>query len=304
MSGTWESQKERGTKSAILLLLALIRVLGRNLTRLILWPIVAYYLAVSASARKASHDYLQRVLGRQPRLSEQLTHLHCFASCTLDRILIPVRDKPVVDIDIQRSAEVEQLIDRKQPFLVLVAHLGSFEVLRVTGTDTHQIPLKILLDRQQGKIVTELMEQLHPGFASSILDAARSGPDLVLALREAFDKGFNVGVMADRVRASEPRVDVDFLGGRIALPASPWILAHALKVPVVVAFGMFFGGRRYEARFDVLFERVLLQRDARDSDIQVHAQAYADKLEEQLKRAPMNWFNFYPYWLQEQKRNI
>jgi predicted LPLAT superfamily acyltransferase len=180
-----------------------------------------------------------------------------------------------------------------------VAHFGSAESLRLIAVDQRHLPLSILLDRQHGRMLMQLLEQLNPELAGNIIDASDRGPQLVLNLKEALQAGRMVGIMADRALATDRAVDVDILGGRARLPVGPWQLAHALQVPVVLGFGVHHGGNRYTARFELFCESLRLPRDGRDAAIAGHAQRYARRLEHHARQAPYNWFNFYDYWIRE-----
>ncbi|WP_293372001.1 hypothetical protein [Nevskia sp.] len=293
----WEAQRERSSAFWVGLLVWVLRRLGRAPARLLLWPTVAWFLIAAGSARRASRAYLRRVLDREPTLADVARHFFTFAACSLDRLLLTGDQGRQLTLNIHRSDAVLALFERREPALVLVSHFGSFEALRVIGSELHEMPLKILLDRQHGAIVTRLIEGLDPGFAASIIDASERGPTLVLALRDAIRAGYSLGVMADRVRGDEPSVCVRFLGAQASLPTSPWVLASALKLPVIAAFGIHRGGRVYDARFELLETAVDLPRADRDAALQACAQRYAALLEQQARAAPYNWFNFYDYWL-------
>jgi predicted LPLAT superfamily acyltransferase len=179
-----------------------------------------------------------------------------------------------------------------------VAHFGSAESLRLIG-EQRQLPLSILLDRQHGRMLMQLLEQLNPDLAGSIIDASERGPQLVLNLKEALQAGRMVGIMADRALATDRSVEVELFGGPVRLPAGPWQLAHALQVPVILGFGVYHGGNRYTAHFELFCESLRLPREGRDAALTSHAQRYAERLEHHCSRAPYNWFNFYDYWMKK-----
>jgi predicted LPLAT superfamily acyltransferase len=253
----------------------------------------------SAAARTASADYLRRVLGRDAGWREQWRHFFSFASCTLDRIFLLSRRYSELDVAVDRPEDVRAAVARGRGCLLFVAHFGSAESLRLIG-EQRQLPLSILLDRQHGRMLMQLLERLNPELASGIIDASDRGPRLVLNLREALQAGRMVGIMADRALATDRSVEVAFLGGRARLPVGPWQLAHALQVPVVLGFGVYHGGNRYTAHFELFCESLRLPREDREGAITAQAQRYAGRLEHYARQAPYNWFNFYEYWIPDE----
>lgn len=296
MTDAWERQGERGSLFWVWLLAWIARHLGRPVARLILWPTVAYFLLTGREARRVSRRYLRRVLPRRPGLLDVARHFHAFAACAVDRLLILCGRAQSLEVSLTRLNDPLAAARSGRGCLMLVAHIGNFEILRALGDSTHRLPMRVLLDRQHGRIFTELLERLNPGFAGMIIDASERGPSLVLKLQQALTAGDCVGIMADRVRGAEPSVEVELLGGRARLPASPWIFAATLQVPVVLALGLYRGGRRYDVHLELLADRVELPRARRSEAIAEWAQRYADRLDWHVRRAPYNWFNFYPYW--------
>ena len=294
----WRSHRERSTPFMVRLIVWLARHLPRKAVRPFLYPIVGYFLITSPAARAASADYLRRVCDREPRWVDHWRHFFFFASCTLDRIFLLSRRHAELDVAVDRPEEVRAAVARGNGCLLFVAHFGSAESLRLIG-EQRQLPLSILLDRQHGRMLMELLEKLNPELAGSVIDASQRGPQLVLNLKEALQSGRMVGIMADRALASDRGVEVEILGGRARLPVGPWQLAHALQVPVVLGFGVYHGGNRYTAHFELFCESLRLPRDGREAAITDHAQRYARRLEHHVRRAPYNWFNFYEYWIRE-----
>src|SRR5262249_28875337 len=105
-----------------------------------------------------------------------------------------------------------------------------------------------------------------------------------------------VSTLADRLRPGNPVIAANFLGAPAPFPASPWLFAGALRVPVVLAFGLYLGGNRYELhfeRFPVELPRDRRERTAALTDV---AQRFADRLAHFARLAPYNWFNLYDFW--------
>lgn len=294
--GAWDKQEERSNPVMLRLILWIARRLGRPVARLLLFPIVGYFLLTGGSAKKASRDFLARVLEREPRWIDHARHFHTFASVMLDRLLILSGNPLDLNVRIQQPAEVAAAMRSGRGCLLLLAHLGGFEVLRARAANEPDLHIRILMDMASNRMFSSLVQQLDPVFARSVIDASRRGPAVALALKDALAEGAVVGTMADRVRDGERAVDVEFLGGTARFPAGPWIFASTLNVPVILAFSLYRGGNCYDVAFELVSEKIELPRASRELALQKHAQHYANRLAHFATQAPYNWFNFYDYW--------
>ncbi|HZP11207.1 MAG TPA: hypothetical protein VFB36_02165 [Nevskiaceae bacterium] len=291
----WEELRERGNLFWLLLLLLVSRLLGRAVARLVLVFVVGYFLIGARQAYRASQKFLARALGRAPTMGDSYRHFYAFAATALDRFFVMGGKGKKLQIEVDRPPEVHRAA-AKSGCLVMVSHLGSFEVMRVPGITARERPLKILLDRAHGPTFTKVLERINPQLAQSVIDASERGPTLALKLREALESQALVCLMADRVREGERAIPVQFFGKTAMLPAGPWLLAAALKAPVILAFGVYRGGARYELHFELFAEHLDVPRQDRDAAIAALAQRYAERLEHYARSAPYNWFNFYDFW--------
>jgi len=290
----WQTHGERGTTLALRLLRFAALRLGRRVIRPVLYPLALYFTLTSRTTRRVSRDFLARVLPAPPRFRDVLRHVFSFASISLDRVFLLTGTHPFRIEGHYGPGTLETA--RTRGALLFVAHFGSFEVMRVGAVRTHELPLRIVLDVNIGRRFMAALAELNPDIAAGIIDSSKGGVDLVLRVREALDAGAVVGIMVDRARAGEKTVPVDFLGGTAHFPASPWLLAAALKVPVMTVFGVWRGGDRYEAHVEILAEGVDQPRANRDDVLRARVQDYADRLAARVRAAPYNWLNFFDFW--------
>lgn len=292
----WKTVPERGTPLMLNFVLGIARLAGRRLTHwMTLPPTVLYFLLTAGPARRASRQFLSRAQGAPASLWQVARHIHTFASVVLDRMLFVLGGFHDIVLEEHRdSAERQTTYTSSRGSLLFVSHLGSFEALRVVGVD--RAPMKFLLDRRHSPLLTTKLGALRPELAASIIDTDQPGPALVLAVRQALDEGYRVGLMVDRPRAGERIVKVPFLGAPAPFPAGPWLLASALHARVVLGFCTFQGGNRYEGRFELFSEKLEIPRASREQALEDCVRRYAARLEEQARRAPYNWFNFYDFW--------
>lgn len=293
----WSTQRERSTRSTLRLILWIALHLGRAPARALLYPITLYFLIKAGPQRRASRRFLTQVLGRPARLREVARHIHSFAATILDRVYLLAGRRELLDIRLHRPELVTDRVAAGQGFLLLGSHLGSFELLRALAIEEARMPLKILMYPTHNRVITELLHALNPMIADSVISL--DSPQPLLAVKESLDARYAVGLLGDRRMPNEPAVICDFLGRRAAFPTGPLSLAAVTGVPVILPFGIYRGGNRYDVYFELLAERVELDRRdraRRESSLQEWVQRYADRLAHHARAAPYNWFNFYDFW--------
>ena len=292
-ASNWLDVAERGSARGMWLMVAVGRVLGRRVARLLVRPIVLYFVAFAPAARRASRDYLAR-LGLPHGLGAVLAHCRRFANCTLDRLFWALGETARFEVTSTGVEHLDGLVAARRGALLVGAHLGSFEAMR--GMASRQsIPLNIVGYFKNARLINGVLARLNPGTMTRVLDV-EPGVDFVLRLKERIEAGELVALLADRVGVGERVVEAELFGGRVRLPAGPYWLAATLGCPVYLTFGLYHEPNRYALYCEPFAERIELPRGAREEGARRYAQQFAERLEHYCRLAPDNWFNFYDFW--------
>ncbi|KWS05917.1 Lysophospholipid acyltransferase [Lysobacter capsici AZ78] len=292
----WKQRPEGGSRFAFHLIRFIASNGGRSIARLTLYPIVAYFLIVRGPERRASRAYLARVLDRPPTLLDVARHIHTFAATILDRVYMLSRGMDRFDVDISGLEPIDRQLDRGQGMLLFGSHLGSFEALRVLARQRPDLKVRVVLDRAHNPQLTQLLDAMDPQIARNVIDAGQDGPSIVFAIKQATDEGALVALLVDRAAPGEPSTSASFLGASAQFPTAPWLIAAALKLPVVLGFGLYRGGSHYDLVFETFSEGVAIERHNRPAILAALVQRYAERLQAHARSAPYNWFNFYDFW--------
>lgn len=296
MSARWKQRPEGGGRFAIWLIRSVGRHGGRRVGRACLYPITLYFLVRRGPERRASRAWLSRALGRPATLLEVARHIHVFASTILDRIFLLSGELHRFDIAIDGLSALDAQLAKGRGVLLFGSHLGSFEALRVLAGTRPELGLRVVLDKGHNPAITQLLDALNPQVAATVIDAARPGTEILLAIQEALSQGQMVALLVDRAQPGEPSAPVPFLGTPAPFPLAPWQIAAVLGAPVVLAFGLYRGGNRYDLRFEPFSDGEAVPRQARRAHVDALIRRYAARLEDLARRFPYNWFNFYDYW--------
>ncbi|MEW5973511.1 MAG: lipid A biosynthesis acyltransferase [Pseudomonadota bacterium] len=299
MSRQWLTERERGAPWLVRLMLWIALNMPRGVARLVLLPITAYFYVAAPRARLASKRFLDRALGRRATSWDSLRHLHTFAATILDRVYFLTGKLERFDIRLHGFEALRQRAKGEEGALLIGAHLGSFEALRALAVEDDAIRLKVLMYPDHNQVISRLLHQLNPAVAETIIPL---GPfDSLLKVKDCVDEGYFIGLLGDRVAESDKSVCCPFLGKETSFPAGPMILAHSLRLPLFLVFGLYQGGNRYDLHFEPLVERVDLGRPHDPAKLQHYARLYAERLEYYARLSPYNWFNFYDFWNEDTK---
>lgn len=289
---------ERGSAKAVALIYWIGIRIGRGVGRILLYPITLYFFASAPRARRASRVFLRRVLGRTPTVLDIFRHMHCFAATILDRAFLLSGQSERFDIRVHGGELILEQAASRRGCILLGAHVGSFEVLRVMGINGPRLRLKVLMDVEHNSSITRFFHALNPEIADTVLPVR--GPETLLDVNEKLEQGFLIGTLGDRIMAGGKSVRCGFLGAEASFPTSPFQLAATMQCPIILMFGLYRGGNRYDLYFERLTERITVAERRRPACLQAWVQRYVHRLEYYVRKAPLNWFNFYDFWAEDQ----
>ncbi|QTD43688.1 acyl-CoA synthetase [Ottowia testudinis] len=289
----WATRPERSSMLVLRLMVWLSLKLGRRLSRLILYPIAAYFVVFAPSAKRASKAFLGRALGRTARVKDGFRHVLTFASVVHDRVYWLRGRNDLFDITVSGEHHIAALRQQGRGIVFAGGHFGSFEALRVIG-ERHGVDAKMLMFPDNARKVTAALTAINPALADSVIALGR--PESVLRVRDHLESGGSVGILADRMLEGDKCREVAFLGQPAPFPIGPWRLASMLGAPVVFMAGCYLGGNRYHLVFEPVVDFAQVSPQQRTAAIDAAQQRFAALLEARCHEAPWNWFNFYDFW--------
>jgi len=296
MRAAWRERPEGGGRTALRLIAGFALRFGRAPARLALYPITVYFLVRRGPERRASRAYLGRILQRPAGARDVARHIRTFACTILDRVFLLSERFRRFDIRTYGLAELDRLLARGKGVLLFGAHLGSFDALRVLSLERPDVTVRIVLDAEHGAALSSLLATLNPALAATIINPRGTGPEVALAIKAALDRNAIVAMPVDRAKPGDAVVHAQFLRHTAPFPAAPWLLAAAVQAPVILSFGLYRGGKRYDLHFETFSEGLAVERRERQALAAALAQRFADRLAHYARLAPYNWFNFYDFW--------
>lgn len=296
----WRERPEGGNRFWLALIRWCILHVGRGFAQVCLFPTTLYFFLVRGPERRASRDWLARVDAPRQGWWGVMIHIYTFAVTIVDRVLLLAGRGDELDVRPEGVEHLHAMLDQGRGCMLLGSHLGSFEAIRVFNRSAppEYRRLKVVMDRNQNSLMTQMLEEISPEIRDTVISARQPGPAIVLEAGGVMQAGGMVAMLADRIWASEAAIEVNFVGGRARLPATPMAIADTLEVPAVMVFGLYEGKGRYRLVFEPVPEpesRRLTRRERR-AQLNDRVQHYADRLAHYARQYPYNWFNFYDFW--------
>jgi len=290
----WLTRAERSNRAAIKFIVWVAQRLGRPMARLLLYPTCVYFLLFCPAATASSRKFLTKALDRRAGFADVFRHYYFFAAILLDRVFLLGNQSHIFDIEIHGEDAVAAAFAGGQGCFMVGAHLGSFEVVRTIGRRQPGLGVRLVMYEANARKINSVLSAINPALSTGIIGLGNF--DSMLKVEESLGRGEYVCLLADRSLEGESLLRRPFLGEPAPFPLGPFRVAAMLKRPVVLMFGIYGGGNRYDVHFERLIDFTGVERAQRSQMVEEAVRRYVDRLEYYVRAAPYNWLNFYDFW--------
>ncbi|WP_434358622.1 glycosyltransferase family 2 protein [Parasalinivibrio latis] len=304
----WSARKERGTILGIKLLLATYSLLGRRAFNLMLKPVMYYYWLTGKAAKAASQDYLDKVSAYAkanniplPGHFTSYHHLLSFGETTLDKLAAWKGDFDESNLTITGGEHFREIVEQNRGAVLIGSHLGNIELCRALSRRHTGVKINALVFTEHAEQFNSVMDEVNNDASVNLISVSNLGPETAIMLQQKIEQGEWVVIVGDRTSVTrEGRVVMaDFMGQPAPFPQGPFVLASVLKAPVLLLFGLRDENSKtphFNVYFEPFHDPILLPRGKREEALQAVVEQYAKRLENYTLQAPLQWYNFFPFW--------
>lgn len=281
-------------------ILFLSRVFGAGILPVFIWPVTtAFFILYPRRVAVGINFYRALFPGRG-----RLYHLWCtwrqyhnFSKLFTDRFWFHREG------DISYTSEgwehLQKAVAAKSGGIILMSHMGNWEtaagLLKQRNAD---MQLMLYMGKKhEEKIGTYIKDGLARGGIKIVgVDPEGGSPlDLIEGIHFIRDGGL-LSLTGDRPWSGKERmVTVHFLGHQARVLEAPHMIALLSGAPIFILFAFRISQKKYHISVTEPFYVRAASRDNRRQAIRVSAQQYADRMEQVLRRYPLEWFNFEPF---------
>jgi len=303
---SWDTQTERGNAFAVRVGRFIYRSFGLRARPVATWLCAIYFSLSDRVTRRASRDWLATVwslpegraaLGKEPSLWTTVLHFRAMVSNVYDRVGLWAGDADRFHFDAFGGAMLAELAAQKRGAILLGAHLGSFDMLRVMSR-RFDLAVNVLMYADNAERLAALFNSFGDGNKVRVIPLAPDSPQAAFEIKACLARGEFVGILADRVRAGgRDRVaEARFMGRRAAFPLSPFLLGTLLGAPIYLSLALARDDGSYYAVCEPLYAGGVVPRREREAVAARVLEEFARRLESHCLQRPLQWFNFYDFW--------
>ncbi|MEA2240184.1 MAG: phosphatidylinositol dimannoside acyltransferase [Thermoanaerobaculia bacterium] len=185
-----------------------------------------------------------------------------------------------------------QEMQSREGAILLTAHMGSYDLgaQLFSETSTRRI---VMVRAPEGDSETQEFEEGHAAGGLRIEFNTRAS-DLAIDLLSVIRDGSIVAIQGDRVTGDIAFLPATVFGQPTRVPAGPFALALAARVPIYPVFVVRLGRRRYRLMTSRPIE--LVRSRNRDADFARAVEQWVEELERAIAEGWFQWFTFDPYW--------
>jgi predicted LPLAT superfamily acyltransferase len=274
-------------------------LLGSRPIRFFAWWVSSGFFFLRPSRRRRSVQLYQAVFPDRKgwyHLYCAWRQFHSFAATYGDRI--DIESRKGVFISTQGGEGLLEEKKRGTGGIILMSHMGSYEIA-ARGFQKYGLKLLLIMGEKEARLVARDQRRAMQDRGITIQVATGQGDSLMGGLEaiKFIREGGFVSLAGDLIWTEQRSlIPVKFFGRDVALSSGPYLLALVSGAPLFILFT--FRIKRGRHQVIVLPPRKVRasSRSERDKVLQENAQAYAEALEEMVRRYPFQWYVFEPFF--------
>lgn len=290
MAENWDG-KTKGTPWGYRFFIACIRFFGVRVAYFLCIWVSFYFIFFAKKQRNALIDFYKRgfEFSSIKSFCYSAINFYKFGQIIIDRVALRTKRKSSYTHSFNNEQAIRTIADAGKGGFLISGHVGNWENAGSLVGDRITSKMNVLMLDEEVQKVKSLIENQVEELKFNVIPIKNDMSHLIL-IHQALKRNELIALHADRTMKDQKTIAVKFLNQKTKFPLGPFVMAFKFKVPITFVFAIKRG-----------FHFELSATDPIIGGEHVHspeelAEKYAQVLEEKVKKAPKQWFNFYPYF--------
>ncbi len=288
--------KTKGSLQGYRIFVFLIQKVGLNAAYFLLFFVALHFALFARKSRQAQYYFYRKRLKFSilKSICGLLKNNFAFGQILIDKVAILSGMKHKFTSEHVRAEVIEKMIQNKTGGILLNAHMGGWEAAGQLLERYSQEICILMIDKEHEKIKNYLQNIQQNNIR--IIPVKENGSHLLEISQILKNKGIIV-MHGDRFIPGSSTVSHPFLGKSARFPTGAFHLAAKYQVPI--SFAASFRSKKRHYTFCASEPLIINQKgnlNDRKKELYEKSKLYVEHLEENIKKHPWQWFNFYNFW--------
>ena len=298
----WTQDKEFGTGNfRLYLLLRVYRFFGRNILKVLIFPIVLTAFVFMKNARRASFEYFERLYAfseipeLKPSCAKTFRHFYSFATALVDKIGAWIGDITETEVEYKDEPAADLFFESLKAgkgVFILCSHLGNIELLRAMAAKRKEkIVVNGFIEAERTQEFNAFIARMNPDAVLNLIPIKDIGIETASLIKTKLEEGEVVVMAADRESAMNEKSSalLPFLGGKAFFPKGAFRFLKVMKCD----FCFVFICQNETGKYDVHIDYHDAEKARNPDEVM---KKYVLCLEHFVLKYPYQWYNFYNFW--------
>ena len=300
---SWKG-KTRGGVVGYKIFISILKYIGLPFAYFILRFIVVYFVIFSPKGSKIIYSYFKHIHGYTTFSSviSIFRNFYLLGQVLIDKISMLAGFKNKFTFDFDGENYLQDMIDMKKGGVLIGAHVGNWEI---AGQLLERLDVKInivMLDAEHKRIKNMLDSVLVKKNMNII--AIKEDFSHLFKIKEALQNSEFIAIHGDRFIPGTKTISCKFLGKEAMFPTGTLYLASKYGSPVSFVAAMKETNTHYS--FYASSPKIYpypSNLKTRKSEQKKMIEVYVHELEKIVLKYPLQWFNYYYFWLNQNGNN-
>lgn len=292
------SGKSRGGKFGYNFFIFLMKNTNLNFVYFFIRFVAFYFLIFSN--KRTSNFYFKKIhgYGKFKTIISIYKNYFLLGKVLVDKMYVLSGSKKKFTFDFDGEEHLREMVAQNKGGLLIGAHTGNWEVAGQL-LERLNVKINIVMYEAEHQKIKQILEKNDVVNNSNII-AIREDFSHLFEIKEAFSRNEIVVMHSDRFLAGTSATEFNFMGKPAYFPTGPIYLASKNKVPVSYVYALKESSKHYH--FFATKSKIYTypaKLKTRKQDLKVMLQDYVNSLEEIVRKYPLHWFNYHPFWIEE-----
>lgn len=276
-----------------------LKQLGRQAGYFCLLFIIPYFYLLAPRARRALNQYWSSIdssmswMGRQKNIFK---HFYVFGQVLMDRVYQSYNEELKFKIDNEGPIYYPDVEASKRGWIFIGAHLGGWDISTLfLKKSPESARLAMVHYLSEGLNFDKLISRSTEVASKVDSIQSQSNDGSLLKVKSYLENQMHVGFLTDRAMGTQVEL-VPFLGKLAPFETRPFRVAAACRAPMIFTYNFKMQKDRYLFVSSNYVELQYSRTQDKNLDVYSWTEGFVKDLESQVRRFPLQWFNFYPFW--------